>query len=241
MQISNNKILITGGATGIGLGLTEALLQAGNTVLICGRREPVLQEVANRHKGIIYKVCDLSLASERESLFQWIQTEHADLNVLVNNAGIQKWMEITDAGFYEKARQEISVNIEAPIHLCSLFLKLPALTTIINITSGLSFMPLVKVPVYSATKAFFHSFTRSLRQFLKKRNVEVIEIIPPAINTDLGGKGLHDTAPPVHEFITAIMEQLQSGKTTCTFGFSTAISEAGPKELEQFFERMNGE
>ena len=112
-------------------------------------------------------------------------------------------MNISDVDFYQRSKIEITTNIEAPIHLISLFIQLPSLKTIMNVTSGLSFVPLSKVPVYSATKAFFHSFTLFLQYVLKSENIEVIEIIPPMLNTDLGGKGLHDAAPPVSDFIEA--------------------------------------
>jgi uncharacterized oxidoreductase len=103
----------------------------------------------------------------------------------------------------------------------------------------LSFVPLVKVPVYSATKAFFHSFTLSLRQLMKEKNIGVIELIPPALNTDLGGKGLHDFAPPVSEFIESVFNQLKEGRLEITFGFSEAMAKAGPEELQKAFARMN--
>jgi uncharacterized oxidoreductase len=239
MNLSNNTILITGGASGIGLGLTERFLQDNNTVIICGRRESALQEVVRKHPAVITKVCDLSIATEREQLFQWIAEEHPDLNVLINNAGIQQWMSITDDDFFERAHKEISINVEAPIHLISMFLKLKSLTTIMNVTSALGFVPMTKVADYSATKAFFHSFTTSIRSLLEARNIELVEIIPPALNTDLGGKGIHDYAPPVNEFITSIFEQLKAGKTTLTFGYSEALSRIGQDELYQVFVRMN--
>ena len=89
MNLSNNKILITGGASGIGFGLAERFIKENNTVIICGRREAALQEASKKLPSIITKVCDLSIASEREQLFTWIEKEHSDVNVLVNNAGIQ--------------------------------------------------------------------------------------------------------------------------------------------------------
>jgi len=239
MQISNNKILITGGASGIGLGLTERFLQENNIVIICGRRADTLKAVSDRFPSIITKTCDLSKATEREELYTWISENHPDLNVLVNNAGIQHWMNIDDPDFFDLAKEEIVINIEAPIHLSSLFIKLKSLRTIMNVSSGLSFVPLTKAPVYSGTKAFFHSFTLSLRHLLSSKNIEVIEIIPPALNTDLGGKGLHDHAPPVSDFIQSIFEQLKLGSTTLTFGFSEAMLKAGPDELQKAFEKMN--
>ena len=239
MNITGNKILITGGATGIGFGLSQRFIQEGNTVIICGRRETVLQEAADKLPGLITKVCDLAIEAHRTELYNWIAANHSDTNVLVNNAGIQQWMNIPDEDFYLRAKQEITTNIEAPIHLTSLFINLPALTTIINVTSGLSFVPLTKAPVYSATKAFFHSFTRSAQHLLKGRNIEVIEMIPPALNTDLGGKGLHDTAPPVSDFIASVFQQMKEGKTELTFGFSEVMAKAGPDDLNNAFNRLN--
>ncbi len=239
MQLANNKILITGGASGIGLGLTERFIQEGNTVIICGRRESVLQEVAEKFPSVITKVCDLSSEAERVALYEWVAAEHSDLNVLVNNAGIQQWMGITEDDFFERAKNEIVTNIEAPLHLMSLFMKLPALNTIINVTSGLSFVPFAKVPVYSATKAFFHSYTQSARYLLKPKGIEVIELIPPALNTDLGGKGLHDHAPPVSDFIASIFEQLKQGKTEAAFGFAEERAKVGAVDLKVVFDRLN--
>lgn len=240
MKSSNNKILITGGATGIGFALTERFIREGNTVIICGRRESALNEAVSKLSSVITKVCDLSIAQEREDLYKWIEKEHSDLNVLVNNAGIQNWMSLDEEDFYEKAKAEIITNVEAPLHLIKLFLQLPALNTIFNVTSGLSFVPLTKVPVYSATKAFFHSFTLSMQHLLKAKGIEVIEVVPPALNTDLGGKGIHDFAPPVDGFIDAIFTQLKDGKTQLTYGFSEAMVNAGPGDLQMAFTRMNG-
>lgn len=239
MKLSNNKILITGGGSGIGLGFTERFVEEGNTVIICGRREAVLKEVSQKLPGVITRVCDLNSEQERVDLYKWIAANHPDTNVLMNNAGIQQWMNITDADFYSKMKNEIVTNIEAPIHLTTLFINLPTLTTIINVTSGLSFVPLHKTPVYSATKAFFHSFTLSTRYLLRQKNIEVIEVIPPALNTDLGGKGLHDYAPPVSDFIKSVFEQLKQGKNELTFGYTEIMAKAGASEINAVFERLN--
>ena len=239
MKLSNNKILITGGGTGIGLGLTERFIQEGNTVIICGRREATLKEVTEKHPSVITKVCDLSREAGRFALYDWISEYHSDLNVLINNAGIQNWMHISDNDFYDKTANEITTNVLAPLHLTSLLINLPSLDTIINVTSGLSFVQLSKVPVYCATKAFFHSFTLSLRHMLKARNIEVIEMIPPALNTDLGGKGLHDGQPPVSDFVESVFKQMKDGKTELTFGFSEIVSKANPEAIKAAFDRMN--
>ena len=239
MKLANNKILITGGATGIGLGLTERFIKEGNTVIICGRREEALKEAAGKFPGVITKTCDLSNETERIALYNWISENHSDLNVLVNNAGIQYWMNISDSGFYKKAEEEIETNLLAPIHLTTLFTNLKSLNTIVNVTSGLAFVPLSRVPVYCATKAFMRSFTLSLRHMLKSTKIEVIEMIPPALNTDLGAKGIHDGHPAVSEFVESVFQQMKEGKTELTFGTSESRARANNDTIAEYFSRMN--
>ena len=239
MKLTNNKILITGGATGIGLGLTERFLREGNTVIICGRRADVLDEVAQKYPSVITKVCDLAAEEDRIALYNWVAEIHSDLNVLVNNAGVQNWMNIADDDFYQRAKDEMTTNALAPIHLSAMFAKLPSLNTIINVTSGLAFVPLSKVPVYCATKAFMRSFTLSLRHTLKDTNIEVIEMIPPALNTDLGGKGIHDGAPPVSDFVESVFRQMKEGKAELTFGMSEGRAQANNETIAEYFNRLN--
>ena len=239
MKISGNTILITGGATGIGLGLTERFVKEGNKVIICGRRPEVLAEARQKFPSVLTKEVDLADEGQRIALFEWISTNHRELSVLINNAGIQQRLSISDEDFYAKAKREMAINIEAPIHLTSLFQKLEDLRTVMNVTSGLAFVPMINAPVYCATKSFLHSFNSSLYKLLGKRGIEVIEIIPPGLNTDLGGKGLHDSFPPVSEFIETIFQQLAEGKTKLTFGMSAMMVKASQEEMENAFNRMN--
>ncbi len=239
MQLSNNKILITGGGSGIGLGLTERFIQENNTVIICGRRQEVLQKVADRYDNVVPYACDLGSEDGRNQLYEWVAAQHPDLNVLINNAGIQNWMDVSDEAFYNKALAEIETNVVAPLQLIHLFTQLKNLKTIINVTSGLAFVQLSKVPVYCATKAFFRSFTLSLRHMLKERGIEVIEVIPPALNTDLGGKGLHDAYPPVSDFLDSVFQQMRAGKQELTWGFSETMRNAPPDVVAETFKKMN--
>ncbi len=239
MKLSGNTVLITGGGSGIGLGMAAEFLHRGNTVMICGRSKDKLQAAASRMPGLITYTADISEETGRIALYNQIMQDHPQTNVLVNNAGIQNWMDIDDVDFYKKAVAEVETNVLAPIHLNQLFLQSPALNTILNVTSGLAFTPLAKVPVYCATKAFFHSYTESLRYLLKPKNIEVIEVVPPALNTDLGGKGIHDAYPPVSAFISAIFTQLEAGSNQLTFGFSEVMIKAGPNELKESFAKMN--
>ena len=109
MKISNNKILITGGGSGIGLGLTERFVKENNVVIICGRRESLLKDVSKKYPSVMTRRCDLSKANEREDLFKWISEKHKDLNVLLNNAGIQQRISISDNDFYKRAKEELKL------------------------------------------------------------------------------------------------------------------------------------
>jgi uncharacterized oxidoreductase len=239
MKLSGNTILITGGASGIGFGLAERFVAERNTVIVCGRRTGALEEARAKLPGLITHRADISTDAGREELFAWISSEHRDTNVLVNNAATQNWMAVTDDDFVPRAKQEIATNVEAPLHLTSLFLKHGRLDTIVNVTSGLAFVPLLKVPVYCATKAFLHSFTLSLRESCRAKGIAVIELIPPPLNTDLGGKGRHDFAPPVTGFVEAVFAALADGKSQATFGFTEALSQAGQEVIQPIFAKLN--
>jgi uncharacterized oxidoreductase len=190
MKTKGNTILITGGATGIGFSLSEAFVQAGNEVIICGRRENKLREAKTKLPQIHTKVCDLSKEKERESLYNWVKDNFKDLNVLINNAGIQRIVNLkkgTQDLF--SSQNEIETNLVAPIHLSACFIPLllkKREAAIINVSSGLGFVPIASMPVYSATKAAVHSFTLSLRHQLRDTSIKVFEIVPPAVDTELG-------------------------------------------------------
>jgi uncharacterized oxidoreductase len=189
MKITGNTILITGGATGIGLALAEAFLREGNQVIICGRREKKLQEAKSKLPSLHVRVCDVSKYSERENLFQWATKAFSSLNLLINNAGIQKEFDLrTGAVDLSGDEDEIDINLKAPIHLCAMFI--PHLSeqresAIVNITSGLAFTPLAVVPIYCATKAGLHSFSQSLRHQLRNTSIKVFEVAPPIVDTEL--------------------------------------------------------
>ncbi|MEH7515072.1 SDR family NAD(P)-dependent oxidoreductase [Gottfriedia acidiceleris] len=226
MKLSGNTILITGGSTGIGLAFAERFIKSGNKVIVTGRRENVLKNAKEKFPDIITYVRDLSSESERVTLFNWVTKNYPEVNVLVNNAGIQQRFNVlksdtqNDWHYFNK---EITTNIEAPFHLSMLFAPYFATketATIINVSSGLAFTPLVIAPIYSATKAALHSFTMSLRHQLSESSVEVIEVAPPAVNTDLGGTGLHTHGEPLDEFADGIFKGLKEGKQEIGYGTS---------------------
>lgn len=243
MKITSNTILITGGSSGIGLGFAKEFLRLGNKIIICGRREDRLNKVKQQHPEIIIKQCDVSIAKEREELFDWIKKNHSDVNVLINNAGVQLNTNITQALDLKRVGAEIDTNIIAPIHLSSLFINLLETkkeAAIINITSGLAFAPLAFMPVYCATKAALHSLTLSLRHQLKNTSIKVFEIAPPAVDTELGHDGRSDKAQShggisVAEFLKEAMEAI-SGDV-----YEAAIGQAKGLRLkrEELFNMMN--
>jgi uncharacterized oxidoreductase len=242
MELAANTVLVTGGASGIGLALAERFLRAGSEVILCGRREEKLREAQAAHPGMKIRVCDVALEAERLALLDWAVRELPRLNVLVNNAGIQRRVQLTEPEEWEDARQEIAINLEAPIHLSTLFvshLSKQERPAILNVTSGLAFVPLASVPIYSATKAALHSFTLSLRHQLAATPIQVIEIVPPAVNTDLGGPGLHTFGVPVDEFAEAVMARLREGDLEIPYGFAAQSSRASREGLDVMFQRMN--
>jgi len=232
----DKTILITGGASGIGLALAQRFLSAGNTVIICGRREDALLDAKRRFPALHIRTCDVSIPAERVALFEWVVDSFPLLDVLVNNAGVQRRVDLSASSF---DHSEIAINLEAPIHLCMLFSSYLSKRNgcIINVTFGLAFSPLAAVPVYSATKAAMHSFTLSLRHQLK--SVRVVELLPPAVNTDLGGKGLHDFGEPLDKFADAVFLRLQAGELEIAHGFAAEAIAATPQKSKEIFERMN--
>ena len=242
MELASNTVLVTGGASGIGLALAERFLAAGSDVIVCGRRAHTLDEARARQPRLNTRVADVASESDRESLVRWAVSEHPALNVLVNNAGIQRRVALADPEPWPATHEELVINLEAPIHLSRLMI--PHLTkqrtaAIINVTSGLSFAPLATVPIYCATKAALHSFTLSLRHQLAGTSVRVIEVIPPAVDTDLGGPGLHTFGVPVDEFADGVMPRIARGELEVAYGAAEQSSRASRPELDEIYARMN--
>ena len=243
MKLSGNTILITGGSAGIGLAFAERFIKAGNKVIVCGRREKVLQNAKEKFPSLITRVSDVAIESERVALFDWVTSNYPDVNMLINNAGIQQRFHVlktdskNDWSHYSK---EIATNIEAPFQLSMLFAPFFATkeeATIINVTSGLAFTPAAIAPIYSATKAALHSFTMSLRHQLSDTSVEVIEVAPPAVNTDLGGAGLHTYGEPLDAFADGIFKGLEEGKKEIGYGTSVNALRMSRDEIDEWVEK----
>jgi uncharacterized oxidoreductase len=223
--------------------LAERFLAQGSTVIICGRRADKLREAQQKHPRLHTWVADISLESERTALFQWVKEAFPQVNVLLNNAGIQRRGALTDMQEpWSQYQNEIAINLEAPVHLALLFiphLREQQNPAIINVTSGLAFAPLAIAPVYSATKAALHSFTLSLRQQLAATGIQVLEIVPPAVQTDLGAPGIHTFGAPLDAFADAMIAGLARGEQEIGFGTSDINRQASRAQLDEIFQRMN--
>jgi uncharacterized oxidoreductase len=194
MKISGNTILITGGATGIGLALAEEFIKAGNEVIVCARTEDNLKRAKDRLPRLHTRKCDVSKEAEREALYRWAVSNFKGLNILVNNAGIQRMIDFkkgTEDLLKHRGvdgEEEIEVNLKAPVYMAALFtphLMRQKEAAIVNVSSGLAFYPMEELPVYCATKAAVHSFSITLRRQLEGTPVKVFELIPPMVDTNL--------------------------------------------------------
>jgi uncharacterized oxidoreductase len=189
MQITGNTILITGGSSGIGRALAEAFHKAGNKVIVAGRRQALLDEVTAANPGMESASLDVQDIDSLPGFAADIARQFPTLNVLINNAGIMRKINIHAPApdLYDITR-EIEINLVAPIRMVKQFLphlKQKKAAAIVNVSSGLAFVPFAISPVYSATKAAVHSFTQSLRVQLKNTHVKVFELAPPGTDTAL--------------------------------------------------------
>lgn len=230
MVFENGTVLITGGATGIGFAMAEYLAQRGNDVIICGRRADKLEQAKAKIPALHTVVCDVSSAADRERLADIVRKNYPALNFLINNAGVQRCIDLTK-GEEElwKGEEEIETNLKAPIYLSALFLPLLAGkegAAILNVSSGLGFASdrFPEMPVYSAVKAGLHAFTKAQRVQLKPLGIRVMEIIPPMVSTDLNPEhaaklmaqdparfGNPDIVPPPDVYVRRTFEKLIQG------------------------------
>ncbi|WP_247538301.1 SDR family oxidoreductase [Ralstonia pseudosolanacearum] len=244
MNLTENTILITGGATGIGFALARQLSERGNRVIICGRSAEALQKAQAVVPALVTRVCDVADAESRRSMVEWLNAAHPALNVLVNNAGVQYHRSFEDVSALDALETEVAINFTAPIRLIGEILPLlkqQQQATVVNVSSGLAFVPMADVPVYCATKAAIHSFTLSLRHQLRKTGIRVVEVVPPIVGTDLGSgtrsKGTASRAMMSPEaFASEALDQLENDHEEILVGMSVNTRHQG----EALFERMNG-
>jgi uncharacterized oxidoreductase len=249
MKMQSNTIFITGGTSGIGQGLAEAFYRLGNLVIISGRREDRLQSICAVNPGMRYFVLDVTDLDSVRSVAQNIIEEFPALNCVFNNAGMQRkhnfasGKPMDDAGMLA----EIQTNLTGLIRVSAEFL--PHLqsrpeATLLNVSSGLAFVPLSVFPVYCATKAAVHSFTLSLRQQLRESKVKVIELIPPYVATELGDGAAAPAGAlrqmPLETFISETMEELAGDADEIAIGGAKNLFAAsGPENVKKMFAGMN--
>lgn len=216
MKISGNTILITGGGSGIGEALAHRLHDAGNTVIVAGRRREATEQAIAGRANLHAIELDVESADGIADFAERLLSEHPTLNVLINNAGIMRFEQLDRRRDLADAEATIATNLLGPIRLTNALidhLAGQADAAIINVTSGLAFVPMIATPTYNATKAAIHSYTISLREVLKGR-VEVIELAPPAVQTGLTpGQETRPGYQPLDEFADEVMTLLTEQPT----------------------------
>jgi uncharacterized oxidoreductase len=247
MNTSNNTILITGGATGIGYALAELFLKMGNEVVICGRRPERLEEAKSNLPRLHVIITDVSKATGRKDLVNWMIEHFPSFNILVNNAGIQNYVSLKKENSVDSFKKEIATNFSAPVHLTNLiashFSKQKE-SAVINISSGLGFIPIAIFPVYCATKAALHSFSLSSRHQFRDTSIKVFEIIPPIVETELGrdssGKNRDIKGIPASEVAEETLKALQADIYEFPIGQAANLLDAARGDKTDFvFKRMN--
>jgi uncharacterized oxidoreductase len=211
MNISGNTILITGGGAGIGRALAEALHAKGNTIIVTGRRRAALDETIAANPGMRSFVLDMEDRAAVAAFGKTIVADHPSLNVLVNNAGImQRENLLTDPVDLTTAEATVATNLLGPALLPHLLGQPQA--TVMTVSSGLAFVPIAMAPTYCATKAAIHSWSETLRYQLRNTNVEVLELAPPYVQTELLGPGqkTDPRAMPLDAFIAEVMTILET-------------------------------
>jgi uncharacterized oxidoreductase len=209
MKTSGNTILITGGNSGIGRALAHRFHDAGNHVIVTGRRRAALDEAIAGRAGMSAYVLDVEDGAAIRAFVGQVTSNHPGLNVLINNAGIMRTEDLTSERDLADAEATVVTNLLAPIRLTNALMphlmRAPD-AAIVNVSSGLAFVPLVGAPTYSATKSAIHSYTVSLREQLEGR-VEVIELVPPAVQTELTpGQSTRERYMPLEQFIEETMK-----------------------------------
>src|ERR1022692_3779368 len=213
MKMTGNTILVTGGTSGIGLGLALRFHQAGNKVIAAGRRKELLEQIAAEHDGIETLVLDVADPASIASAYETVSSRYPEANVLINMAGIMLPEDLHDSGFLPAAESTVTTNLLGPIRMLAAFIPFLAQqkdAAVINVSSGLAFVWLPITPTYNATKAAIHSFTESLRVQLADTPVQVLELIPPAVRTALLGQQDSEQAMPLDDFLSEVMTILQT-------------------------------
>ena len=246
MRISSNTILITGGGSGIGRALAEALQAEGNKIIIAGRRKKLLQEAIAANPNMKAAELDVASAESVRSFAIRMKSDYPDLNVIIHNAGIMRPEDLRKPEVAD-ADATVATNLLGMIRLNSALIQhllAKPYAAIMTVSSGLAFVPLSMTPTYCATKAAIHSYTQSLRYQLQGTAIDVLELIPPYVQTELMGPGQASdpNAMPLEDFITETMQILKSDpsvKEICVGRVKPLRNAEASGKYEEFFREFN--
>ncbi|HEX4535867.1 MAG TPA: SDR family NAD(P)-dependent oxidoreductase [Candidatus Acidoferrum sp.] len=246
MKITGNTILITGGGSGIGRGLAEAFHAKGNHVVIAGRRKNLLDETVAANPGMKAAVLDIENSETIRTFAEKLKKDFPALNVVIHNAGIMKLESLKDSTVAD-AEAMVTTNLLGPVRLNAallpFLLKQPN-PVIMTVSSGLAFVPLAMTPTYCATKAATHSYTQSMRYQLKDTKAQVLELIPPYVQTELMGPRMASDpiAMPLKEFISetmSILENSPNATEICVERVKALRSAEASGQYDAFFKNFN--
>jgi len=249
MKPTGNTILITGGGSGIGRGLAEAFHKLGNKVIIAGRRKQVLDETTAANPGISSIQLNIEDPADIRKVAAQLAKDHPTLNVVIHNAGIMRPENILAQPETTDAEAIITTNLLGPIRLTAALLpqlqKQPQ-ATIMTVSSGLAFIPMAITPTYCATKAAIHSWSQSLRYQLKSTNVEVVELAPPYVQTELMGsaQAADPRAMPLNDYLNEVIEIIKTQPNTTEILVERVkplrfAEHSGPEKYAAFFKQFN--
>jgi uncharacterized oxidoreductase len=249
MKMNSNTMFITGGGSGIGKDLAEAFHKLGNQVIISGRREQALKKMCGANPGMRYYVIDVTDLNSIRSVAAKAIVDFPKLNCVFNNAGVQKYVDFSGGKLDDAALvAELNTNVLGLIRVTAEFmphLRKQDHATLVNVSSGLAFVPFARFPVYCATKAAVHSFSVSLRQQLKDSKVKVLELIPPYVDTELGGRSKTRPAGapipmPLDQFITETMSELAGDADEIAIGpAKNLVAATASESFKKAFAGMN--
>jgi len=237
-DLKSSLVVITGGSSGIGLALVDEFVKHGSRIIITGRREAELKKAQVKYPDHVlkYYVGSTGVEKDRIALFEQATKDFPKINVLINNAGIQRrgdhMKEIAEP--WSVRQEEIDINLSGPIHLTSLFIPhmlKQKQSAIINVTSGLAFVPYVNGPIYSATKAALHQYTQAIRSLFAETNLRIVELIPPAVKSNLGGS--HDFGEEPDEFCQHVVARFAAGELEFGYKFSETARLNGREDLQK--------
>lgn len=227
MQLSNRTVLITGGSSGIGFALARQLVARENTVIICGRNQQKLDQVKEQLPEIEIVRCDINTPGDLDNLASFLAGKYPGLDILINNAGIQQELDLTNGQSIDHAvEMEINTNLSSQINITHRLYPLLSANTssaVVFIGSALAFVPKYSVPIYSAAKSGLHSFVQSLRHQAADDGVQVIEIFPDVVDTQMTKHRRNEKRMNADAFVTQAISKLTGGSQEVFIGRTTVL------------------